>query len=257
MDIKYTHITIGLLILAILILVKCNSDTSKTYKKQQLTSQNNIETLNDSLYQFKAKNGSLITQSRILISDKKDLKSLNKELYKTVRELEKDIQNIKPQVVIKWKTRIVHDTTYINPKTLYLNDSTFVLTFRKDTLYDEFNSRFIEGNFTINLIDSNSKYNKLRVSDIAITKDETNITASLVLGMKDDKLSVFLKSDYPGFDIDKVDAVILDEDIHPELRKLNNKKNISIGPYFGLGLGKDFNIQPSIGLGVQYNLIKL
>jgi hypothetical protein len=254
-EISNNNLIIAVLIGVILLLAKCNSDNKAEYKAQSIISQNNIEVLNDSINTFKTKNGSLINERGILIASKKELKTLNSELYKTVNDLEKEIDGIEPTIVIDYQTSVVHDTVFLNSNLLVLNDSTYEVNFNKDTIYNENNSRKIAGSITIKLLSDTSQFNTVEISEVKLTKDEINMDASLVIGMKDDKLKVWLSTKYPGFQADQIEAVTLDPNIHPELRKLNNKK-FSVGPYVGFGIGQNFSISPSIGIGIQYGLFK-
>jgi len=255
-EIKLTNtVIIGVLIGIILLLVKCNGDKISKLKQQNLKQQNNIEVLNDSVKSYYTKNGNLIHERGVLISNKKELKELNNELYEEVKELEKTIPNSNQQLVVKYITKIQSDTVYVNSNILMLNDSTYVVNFKKDTVFSKNNSRHLEGSLTIDLFNDTTKFKKLNVSKVKITKDIINMDASLVLGMMDKKLKVWLKTDYPGFEASQIDAVVLDPNIHPELRKLNKKK-FSVGPHVGIGIGENLSISPTIGIGIQYSLIK-
>ena len=256
-EISNNNLIITVLIVVIMLLAKCNHDSNNEYKKLELISQNNIEVLNDSINNYRTVNGSLIQERGVLIATEKELKDLNMELFQVVDDLKKELPNkSKPQLVIKTVTELIHDTTYLDASLLTTNDSSHTVNFSKDTTYSENNYRKLAGTIDFNLIsDSCSVYNSVKLGDVKITKDEMKMDATLVLGTKDDKLKVWLKSDYPGFNAESIDAVTLDPDIHPELRKLNNKK-FSVGPYIGIGVGQNFTLTPSIGVGFQYNLLK-
>ena len=255
-EISTNTFIIALLVGVIILLVKCNNDSRKDLKAQIIISQNNIQVLNDSVKYLKGKNGQFIAERGVLIADKKSLKELNSELYDKVNGLEKSIPNLKPKVVIDYKTKIEHDTIYISSDLKTVNDSSYIVNFKKDTVYDENNSRSLAGEISIGLlVDSISKYNNVKVSNVKLTKDIIDMNATLVLGTKDKELKVWLESNYPGFEASKIDAVTLDPSIHPELKKLNNKK-YSVGPYVGLGIGQNLSILPSFGIGIQYSIFK-
>lgn len=254
-NIPTKNLFIGVLLIIILFLAKCSGDINDKYKAQQIISKNNIGVLTDSIKTYKSKNGTLISERGVLIADKKELKELNIGLYEKVEDLEKSIPNMKPQVVIDYQTIIKHDTVYLNTSLVSNNDSTYTITFTKDTTYSEGNSRELSGSISINLEADTSKFNNVVVGEVELSKDITHMNATLVLGNKDGQLKVWMESEYPGFEPSEIDAVTLDPKIHPELRKLD-KKRFSVGPYIGLGLGENLSIKPSIGVGVQYNLIK-
>lgn len=245
------YLIIGVLIIIIAVMSKCNSDL----KEESFIAQNNLKVSNDSLIVIKNKYGQEITERGVLISDMKGLKELNKKLYDEVKKLEKGT-GIKTQVLIKTETKIVHDTTYLQSDITALNDSLYEIDFSYDTTYTGTNSRAIKGIATIGLVHlDSSKYNLVKQSSFKLTKDEMNIDATLAIGQKDGELKVWLESDYPGFSTESVDAVTLDPEIHPELRQLNNKK-FTVGPYLGIGIGQNFTLSPSIGVGVQWAVFK-
>lgn len=239
------------LVAIIIIMSKCNTDL----KQESFIANNNLKVSNDSLVIIKNKYGQEIAERGILISDMKGLKELNYELYKEVEELKKGTGN-KPKIIIKTETKIVHDTVFVNTSITALNDSLYEIDFAYDTTYSGSNSRTIEGVATIGLVylDS-SKYNLVKSNKFKITKDQMNIDATLAIGEKDGQLKVWLKSDYPGFSTESIEAVTLDPEIHPELRDLN-KKSFTIGPYIGIGIGQNFTLSPSIGVGVQWAIFK-
>lgn len=242
---------IGVLIAIILVLSKCNTDL----KSENFIANNNIEVVQDSLTTIENKYGDVYAERGVLITDLKGLKDLNEDLYDEVKKAKKGT-NIKPQVVIKYETKVVHDTIDLSTNTISLNDSLYKLDFAYDTTYTGSNSRSIAGNLFIALQQNDSlKYNNLLSKSFQITKDEMNIDATLILGQKEGDLKVWLKSDYPGFNTDAIEAVTLDPKVHPELRKINDKK-FSVGPYVGIGVGEGLKLSPSIGVGVQYSIFK-
>jgi len=251
-----SKLIITVLIGIILLLAKCNSDKISEIQAQFITSQNNISVLQDSIITYTTKNGSLISERGILIAEKEELKTLNAGLYEVVNNLEKSIPNMKPIVVVEYITSIETDTVYLKSDLVAINDSTYNVKFGKDTIYDENNSRQITGEVTINLKSDSTEFNQVQVGNVSLTKDKVNITASLVIGERDGDLKVWLETKYPGFSTDEIEAVTLDPDIHPELKKLKNTKKFSVGPYIGFGLGENFSISPSVGIGVQYSIFK-
>ena len=244
-------IVIGLLILLILLMAKCKGDRIAKLEQDNFIANNNIEVLNDSIVTHVTKNEELIQEKGVLISSKTELKQLNQKLYNEINILENEVKNAKSQVAVRWRTRIVHDTVYIKPNVVKTEDGSYIVSFEKDTSYNENNSRHIAGFVVVDIIDSN----QVSIGEVAITKDEVDMDATLVLGTKDNKLKVWLKTDYPGFEAESIEAVTLDPKIHPELRKLDNKRH-SIGPIIGIGIGQNFTITPTIGIGYQYSLFK-
>lgn len=246
------NLIIIFLVIIILIISKCN----RNLKQDNFIANNNLKVSNDSLVVIKNKYGEEIAERGVFISDIKGLKKLNKELYDEVAKL-KNGTGAKPQVIIKTITKIIHDTTYLNTDIIALNDSLYEINFSYDTTFTGSNKRTIEGVATIGLVYiDTSDYNLIKRSNFKLTKDEMNIDATLALGQKDGELKVWLKSDYPGFSTESIEAVTLDPKIHPELRTLLNNKKFTVGPYIGIGIGQNFILSPSIGLGVQWAVFK-
>ena len=78
--------------------------------------------------------------------------------------------------------------------------------------------------------------------------------AEIVFSEKDDKIIASVISKHPGFSAESIQPVTLDPKLHPELKKLNNKRFI-IGPYIGIGLGSNLQLAPQIGIGLNYKII--
>jgi hypothetical protein len=245
---------IGLLVIIILFLSKCSKDKIHKLEHDNFILQNNIEVVKDSVLKYKTKNGYLVSERGVLIATKNNLSELSEQLSETVNNLQKELK-VKPTFVVDYKTKIVHDTIYLDSKLNQINDSLLIVLFKKDTIYDVDNSRKLQGEIHLKLNSSDTKYNIVSIQKTVLTRDEINLQASLVLGLKDKKLKVWVVSKYPGFDTERIDAVILDPKIHPELRKLNKEK-FSIGPFVGIGLNSNLRVTPVVGIGLQYKLIK-
>ena len=241
------------LLIIVVILAKCSSDNNSELKRQKIISENNMEVLNDSIKKIRTSTGHLISEKGVLISDIKNLNSLNEDLYNKYTEIKKEIDDAEPSFIVQYKNKIIHDTVYLHNELLFINDSTIQLVFRKDTIYSKNNSRHLEGIVYAKLKSDTSRYNKLLIDDVIISRDEMNIEASLILGMKDDKLKVWLESKYPGFNNNDINSVILDPNIHPELRTIQNNR-LSFGIVLGVGVNTNLSIQPFIGVGYQYRL---
>jgi len=79
----------------------------------------------------------------------------------------------------------------------------------------------------------------------------------LVTGLteEDKKLKIFIRSDFPGFSITKLDGAIIDPQKSDIIKSFFPKKKWGIGPSITLGL--DNNLKPaiSVGISVSYNII--
>jgi len=82
---------------------------------------------------------------------------------------------------------------------------------------------------------------------------------SLVTGLrkKDGKLEIFVRSDYPGFTLTKLDGAIIDPKKNPVFKEFIKKKRFHIGPMVGVGIGSGFQFTGFFGVGVTYSIFSL
>ena len=246
-----------LLVLAIVFLFlfirSCNGND-----RQINTLKQNVFTLNDSIRTYKDKTGQLVYEKGALISENGDLKSL-------IVDLANEVKNLKdhPLVVIKTVVKVVHDTTYIEIKSTNpgkWNGNTFTQNFEWDlnNKYSLENYRLIEGNFDI-YVDSTFK---LSTSKMKIVKDEFSMGMSTGLTEnKDGLLEIFVKSDYPGFKVSKLDGALIDPKKSDVLKKYFPPKRRGLGIYGGYGISLNpITFIPAtgiqIGVGIQYNILQ-
>ena len=246
-----------LLVLAIVFLFlfirSCNGND-----RQINTLKQNVFTLKYSIRTYKDKTGQLVYEKGALISENGDLKSLNVDLANEVKNLKDH-----PLVVIKTVVKVVHDTTYIEIKSTNpgkWNGNTFTQNFEWDlnNKYSLENYRLIEGNFDI-YVDSAFK---LSTSKMKIVKDEFSMGMSTGLTEnKDGLLEIFVKSDYPGFKVSKLDGALIDPKKSDVLKKYFSPKRWGLGIYGGYGISLNpITFIPAtgiqIGVGIQYNILQ-
>ena len=210
-----------------------------------ISTQNNAA-LGDSLKIGKTKLGDLEYSQGILVSEKKDLKdyseALNVELKKTkgkVSELNIIIAGIK-----------IADTLYVTNDVIEYPDSSYGLKWTYKKVFDANNSRYLEGV---------SKF-RMHLDSVAslgteISKDEFNF--NLITGIKEDKdgiVSMFARSDYPSFNIAKIEGAIIDPNKHPVLKKFTKQKKWHVGPHIGFGWSNSINPSIQVGVGIQYSI---
>ena len=223
--------------------------TNKRNSNKLHVAQNNIEVVTDSLKKVELSNGEIVYERGVLISNLKDLRKINEELAQEVSKF----KELKPKKFIRSKVSIKTDTIKLNTNVIKLTDSTYTIRFEHDTIYNPGNGRTIRGYVYINY--NNGKEEQILVKDFKITEDILKLKSNLVLGERDGRIKVWLNSDFPGFTVEDIDAVILDTKNYPILKKLNNKR-FNVGPYIGLQLNRETFVSPSIGIGLQYSLIK-
>ena len=242
-------LTIAVILLILSNLHTCNS-LQVADKKLNVSTQN-VQVLQDSLRISIANNGEKEANKLAFLTDKvSNLEKLSQDLAKEVRNTQGKVSTI-----IQGGVQIVHDTIPLIVDSKIL-DSSVVSTFNFDKKYSNGNSRDLQG-FT--------KYNlRTGQSEGLLTKD--SIKLSFVTGIKNldkGKPEIFLRSDYPGFQVVSLDGAVLD----PKLFTPKNKQKlltlgVSIGyipvTYDIISKKLDFSISRlGVSAGVNINLTKL
>ena len=248
MNIKQRDIIYIGIVIFLLFLLKCSHDSNKNLEADIVLKNYNLEAMKDSTETIKLKNGELSTQKMSLVTDLKDLERYNDSLSDRVKYLKKEL-DVKPISYIRYKTRIIHDTVEVNNSVTKVDSNKFLVNFNNDTIYSPGNERHLSGKLYVT-VDSA----KIEIGEFTIDKDEMVIDAEIVFSEKDGQIVVNVISSHPGFNAEQIESVILDPKLHPELKKLNNKRFI-LGPYIGLGFGLDGTIKPQVGVGLTYKII--
>lgn len=243
-------IILGIAILVLLFLLKCSHDSKQNIKKDLLLKNYNIEAMQDTVKHYKIKNGESVAEKTSLVTDLKGLKQYNDSLYDRINYLKKEL-NGRPVVYVNVGAKIVHDTIYMDKSITRINDSTYLIKFKKDTIYNPGNEKHIAGRVFIKVKDS-----IIDVGQCTIDRDEMIFKAEIVFTEKDKKLIASVVSKHPGFNVESIEPVVLDPNLLPEYKKLNNKR-FTIGPQVGFGLSIGKTIQPAfnIGIGITYKII--
>lgn len=129
-------------------------------------------------------------------------------------------------------------------------DTTFNIKWNFNEKYDDNNYRAIEGVSSVNIINNKLIFNN------KLTK--FNIGINLVSGIKDnnEKLSVFIKTDYPDFNFSKIDGALIDPSKSEILKKMMKQPRFIFGLMLGTGVSYTGEIKPSIfiGAGLTYRI---
>jgi hypothetical protein len=211
-------------------------------------SEQNQKALTDSLRLSKDKLGTVVASKNVLVAEKKDLANLNSELSEELKRMKGKVREI--SVV---KTDIIHDTLYIQNELVKYDNDVHGLKWEHDTAYDESNKRFISG---VSMFKLDSVTGKLEPLNTIISEDLIKFKMVTGLVEKDGNVEIFVKSDYPGFEVMELDGAIVDPKKHPVIKKFTNKKKWGIGPYVGVGFNGELKGVLQLGVGVQYSLIR-
>lgn len=217
----------------------------------EIASQNQ-SALRDSLRVSKNKIGNLEFSKQVLVAkNESDVKKLNnrlddvrKKLTGKVSELTETLASIESDTIFVEKTEVVD-----------LPDNTKAFSWYHSKVYDERNSRYISGQTRFRLDSTN---NELRALGTTITRDEINF--NVIQGLrttKDGKVEMFATSDYPNFEVDELNSVIIEPSTHPALEKFTNKRKIRFGFYSGLGgtvnlSDSSITFGPQLGFGIIF-----
>lgn len=234
--------------------------------------EQNIAYYKDSLIIQKNKNKDIEYSRAVLAATNKNLESLNSDIKK---EIEKE----KGKVIYlsKLNTKLVDSLNHINSKNgnvdVRLNsDGSTTISWSYDTTYSEGNFHGISGNVkmffvndTIRTITENGsliniispKIDKKSI-EVNIPVDEMHI--ALITGLQRNKetnnLEIFVRSDYPGFNVTKIDGAIIDPQKDALIKSYFPRKRFVIGPQIGAGIST--NLKPSIfiGIGLTYKIFE-
>jgi hypothetical protein len=255
-NLKTILIIAGVLIF-MLFLNQCNQTRklkAELKNKEQISKQN-LEALTDSIKVYKNRLGQTSFSKPIAEMSVKDLEKYYPELYKSLKaEL--------GEVKIIWKTKFEYiDTGSVKNAIVKLDSNKFSLD------YDYYSQ-----DSTLHIKSANIFY-----ADAKLTNKETNYYSvfakpgistikemSLKLGFttgikKEGELyKIFITPDSKNVTVGKIEGADVTSMLMPPKPSSKSKK-WSIGPYigFGIGFGKTtYQIGPSVGLSVQYSLIK-
>tara|TARA_R110002020_G_scaffold163538_4_gene349579 strand:+ start:676 stop:1485 length:810 start_codon:yes stop_codon:yes gene_type:complete len=251
----------NLLLLSLVIIITLFKGCGKDSSIELMEYKQNVEALQDSIRTYKTNNGDLVSEKMALLTNKNKLEGLNKDLFNEVKNLRDN-----PIVITKVVTKIIHDTLYLKPKIdsngiVYNSDSTIKITpftWSDSTKFDENNYRNIGGEYLIS-VDTNLN---VGTKSFKVTKNEIGMSFTTgITESDDDKVEIFLKSDYPGFIPTKIDGTLFNPTESDVIKKYFPPKRWGVGFHAGYGVYVDpikFNSGTgfNISVGISYNIIQ-
>jgi len=211
------------------------------------TSQN-LSNYKDSLFLTQNKLNQIEYQRTVLASSNASLQTLASNLQTEV-EKEKGTVIYLSQIITSLQSE-VKDTMHSVLKIWPNGENSIYYSY--DTNYGNSNSKCfyeeIKFGFKDTLIDRNS---------IKIDIKES-FKFNIITGLSQDKdnlLKIFVRSDYPGFEISSLNGAIIDPQKSDLIKSYFPRKRFGIGFHLGYGINTNFNIAPYIGIGISYNLI--
>lgn len=234
-------VLIGLMVLFfILFLDQCNRKNNIKDESEQ-----NLYALSDTLHTVLTKNKKIETEKGLLVMSEAELKKAKKDLYDELQ-----VEKGKVKVIIEEVIVIKHDTLYLHDTIVKLPNSNYLLKWDYNKTYDQYNYNIIAGESKIH-IDTTVK--PINVVSLGSTITKNEIGLNLITGIKkeDGKLKIFVRSDYPGFSVTKIDGCDLSES-----KDLKKYKRFGVGPNISIGVGTALKPEIFIGIGIQYNIFR-
>lgn len=259
-------------ILFLFILNYCNS--YKDERRQNIINEQNISALKDSITMEKTKNGELQASILGFISTVDELESLNESLYKEIKEQNGEVLSLN-RVIIgleqdkKTLSDRLNELESIVGQPMFINDSVFSVSWTLRYDWDDNNFDIFKGNtylstsikpgISILNIDDLTIEEILSINHLNTEMVNRETQIELVFGQKieDNKLRVFVQSNYPGFSASSLEGVLIDPSSSPYMKQLMktrqwfpNTWTIGVGPSFGYDI---LNSKPYLGVGVNLN----
>jgi len=247
---KLTKYLIGIIIILVLLL----SGTGYVLHNKNINLnilEQNIKAKNDSLRTTVNKIGNLEKAKQVLITKNKDLGEYNSELKDELDKEKGKVYNL-TQIIATINGSVVEIPVEIPSELIVYPDSTLGINWKNDTIYDKYNFRKLSGV-------SKFKYDSTGVTNLGTTLLSDKIGFNLITGLRElnGNLEIFVRSDYPGFNVTKLDGAIINPKKNPVFKKFVKKKRWHFGPMIGVGISSGLEFTPIIGIGGMYSIFSL
>lgn len=225
-----THLIYGGIIVVCLICMMLSFKSCSDAHNEMKRSNNNIEALVDSIDYYKAKNGDIVAEKKLLEGDMSTLKIANNELAKSLKNMK--IKNAEQAAYIK----SVVDNGAVD--TLWQHDTVFKyipVQFREVRAFDFSNQwRTLTGNVTIDN------------ENIALNILEDKVLVDYTLAIKDN--TVFVHSSNPYINYSEISGITLPK---------QTRKHFLFGVQAGIGvqygiMHQSFDVGPYFGVGLKF-----
>lgn len=247
-----------LIVIAMGIVLFISFRSCSTIKNDLQISNQNNKALADSVRISKNKVGDIESSKNILITEKKGLNDLNSDLAIELKKEKGQVYELN-KIIVSLKNKPGDTIRITNTVSVYPNGE-YGLNWYHDTIYNSNNSRSIVGVSKFKLNDSIQMIGKPKGSIVIPTqtlifKDEVNFSIITGLREKGDNLEIFVRSDYPGFNVKDINGAIIDPKNNPVFKKYITQKKWGVGPYLGVGFDSNLNPSLQIGIGIHYSLL--
>jgi hypothetical protein len=251
---KNAIIFIAVAVFILLFLRECNSNSNL---KQQLVNEKAVATMNynnllasqDTIKEYKTKDGITVSEKKSYVYDIQDFKSNQKSTaaeYKKALNLNDSLNKVNSLLKSEIET---NQKIIANATVSKINDTTDVFTFKDSKDFGNGNTRKFDG--TVKFSFNNNKFN--------IQNSEFNIDQTIKLYAdiedKNGYKSVRMSSSYPGIKFDSIENINL---INNKLNEKSQKKarwSIGFGVGYGASLinGQVIQFAPTVGVGLYWS----
>ena len=263
-----------LIILFLFLGVTC-SNLNELKRKNNIHEQN-IDALKDTIRKEKTKSGSLQISVSGYIAKERELKDLNRDLYNEIKDQKGRVISLNT-VVIKLnldKNELEKHINYLESvmgKPIHTNDSTYIIPWTMKYDWDTINYDYYEGKTQVGVkVKPGFVWKDGMTNDYVLgnainlehygtilTAKSSRIKLTFGQKMEDNKLRIFVKTDYPGFTAESMKGVLIDPNTNPDIKKLMKKRKlfpntwtVGVGPSYGFDV---INGKPYFGVGAQIN----
>lgn len=233
-------------------------DCGRTIDDDKITRlEQNIEYYKDSLNVVKNKADEIEYQRSILASEKEDLKDLNSNLYEEIKKQRGTVVSLS-QINASLRSEVIELEGKLNDSIFLTEypDGSQSISWSYDTLYSEGNSKFIWGKTKFSFLDGTTLIDRNSIS--VSLRDSLNV--SLITGLQEDPetelLNIFVRSNYPGFNVTRIDGTIIDPHESKLIRSYFPEEKFGIGFTIGYGINVDngyVKVGPALIIGATYN----
>jgi hypothetical protein len=218
-------------------------------KKKAEVAEHNLQAANDTIRIVKDRAGrDEANKLAYLTNTVENLAKLNQELANEVKQIKGKVGTI-----IQSEVKVIHDTVPFIVQG-QLIDSNVYARFKFDTTYSPGNFRKLSGY---------TKYD-LKSGLASGVKETDELGVKFTTGIKNldkGKPEIFLKSDYPGFQVSSLDGAVLDPKLFQPKRKTPLITPNLVIAWTPISFSRDgTTIDPgefSTGIGLGFNLLKL
>ena len=227
-------------------------------KKNLNVSRQNEFALAGRIIKSETKNNKLEYSKGVLVSKSNALKNLSETLANELKQEEGKVHRLQRIVATMGNVNSdgTIDTVEVKNTVYKYADGSYGLQWGDTTEYDSLNFRQIAGisDFKLIRVDSNSYDVEPLTTKITNNQIGFNIVTGLKTSKETGMVEIFVRSDYPNFQVTELEGAIIDPEKDPIMKKFTRQKKFTVGGYVGFGIDRNLQPTPQIGVGIGYTL---